>query len=92
MHPIDHLRGHPLQPRIGRAVGPARQDNLIPLPPFCEHGVNQLGGILEVRIDRNHHIPSGMIQRCGQSRLLSEISGEIDHTDALILFGLIHKE
>ena len=50
------------------------------------------GGILEVRIDRNHRVPPGMIQRCGQSRLLSEIPGEIDHADAPILFGLIQKE
>ena len=50
-----------------------------PLVPAARSVVDQLGWVLQVGVDRDDHVPGGVIEPGGERRLVAEVPGEAHH-------------
>ena len=69
------------------ALRTQRVDHVVPGSPFFQELGDGLGGVLHVGIHQHHRIAPGVCQTGLNGRLVTEVSGQVDHADAIVPGG-----
>ncbi|KAF1858517.1 hypothetical protein Lal_00015034 [Lupinus albus] len=85
---VEELRRQPFQQRIGLAVRPLGQHDVIPFAPFFDQLADDVRRVLQVGVERHDQVAARFEDGGRQRGLLAEIAREIDDAHARIRMGL----
>jgi hypothetical protein len=74
---IKEIRGRPLEPAFALTRGALGGDDVVALLPFGDHFQDDLGRVLQIRVDHDDRTARGVIEPDGDRDLMAEIARQL---------------